>query len=612
MKFKKLLASSLACALVLAASGCGSSNTSGENTAPVISGVEDTAVEAGTEFDAFAAVSASDEEDGDLTSMITVTSTPSLDFVNGKVTVEKAGSYELTYSVTDDGGETVNAYATLTVTKQTADAVVYMDFDFSGEQEAEDHGWTANISDSADATAELKQGAYVFDVTSPGESDGDVQLVKSGLELKEAQYTIKVWAKSTEDTYCHIIARDESSEEWSTFGGAYNLEIGEEVSALEMNFTSSGEGSAEILINLGKITPNAENVEDTTPTDFTVTIDKIEIYEITGVQTQTLVYSCDFSSSEETVTVEAGDGAEATVAVTDAAEVSIASYPTDGGVWSIKANIGIGDVQIEAGETYYYSFTVTSDNNQSGECLVESAANYDSERANYASLNLTAGEETVISGTFVAENSVSDPVIRLQLGTASDGVTSNTITIDNVEFGTMDGNLQTVKTMDRFVAFGEGSVNEDNPELPWDTFNGTDEDNDLGVGTIYTENGSLFYRIDQGGYTDWYNKLICGYSDNPLTLEADSYYTIEITAKADQDVTCSFALSPIGDWDPRISEAMNITTQEQTFTFTTTDTLIVDMDFEMLFQFGSEDTANLGEVTIEFLDVTIYQMKVVD
>ncbi|MCD8022332.1 MAG: DUF5011 domain-containing protein [Lachnospiraceae bacterium] len=568
MKIRKIIAVSVVCAMTLAAAGCGSNTTTAENTAPVISGVEDTSVEAGTEFDAFATVSASDEEDGDLTSMITVTSTPSLDFVNGKVTVEKAGSYELTYSVTDDGGETVNAYATLTVSKQTADAEVYMDFDFSEAQEAEDHGWTANISDSAEAAAELKQGAYVFDITSPGEGDGDVQLVKSGMELKEAQYTIKVWAKSTEDTYCHIIARDESSEEWATFGGAYNLEIGQEVSALEMTFPSSGYGSAEILINLGKITPNAENEEDTTPTDFTVTIDKIEIYEITGVQTQTLVYSCDFSSSEETVTVEAGDGAEATVSVTDAAEVSIASYPTDGGVWSIKANIGIGDVPIDEGEPYYYNFSVTSENNQAGECLVESAANYDAERANYASLNLTAGEETVISGTFVAENSVSDPVIRLQLGTASDGVTSNTITIDNVEFGTMDGNLQTVKTMNRFMAFGEGSANEDNPEQPWDTFNGTDEDNDQGVGTIYTENGSLFYRIDQGGYTDWYNKLICGYSDNPLTLEADSYYTIEITVKADKDVTCSFALSPIGDWEPRISPPMNFTTQSQPITFT--------------------------------------------
>lgn len=66
----------------------------------------------------------------------------------------------------------------------------------------------------------------------------------------------------------------------------------------------------------------------------------------------------------------------------------------------------------------------------------------------------------------------------------------------------------------------------------------------------------------------------------------------------------------MGGWDPRIAEGMNITTEEQTFTFTTTDTLITDMDFEMLFQFGSEDTANLGEVTIEFMDVTITKRAV--
>jgi hypothetical protein len=34
------------------------------------------------------------------------------------------------------------------------------------------------------------------------------------------------------------------------------------------------------------------------------------------------------------------------------------------------------------------------------------------------------------------------------------------------------------------------------------------------------------------------------------------------------------------------------------------------MNFEMLFQFGSEATAALGEVTIEFASITIYQSKV--
>jgi hypothetical protein len=34
------------------------------------------------------------------------------------------------------------------------------------------------------------------------------------------------------------------------------------------------------------------------------------------------------------------------------------------------------------------------------------------------------------------------------------------------------------------------------------------------------------------------------------------------------------------------------------------------MNFEMLFQFGSEATAGLGEVTIEFTSIVIYQSVV--
>jgi hypothetical protein len=161
-----------------------------------------------------------------------------------------------------------------------------------------------------------------------------------------------------------------------------------------------------------------------------------------------------------------------------------------------------------------------------------------------------------------------------------------------------------------FTAFGPNTDNATNGDYPWQTFNGTDEDNDVGVGTIWMENDSLFYRIDQGGVTDWHNKLICGYGDNPLVLEADSYYTVEITAKATKNVSCTFFLNPMGNWDPRLSEGMDITTEEKTFTFTTTDTLVTDMNFEMLFQFGSEATASLGEVTIEFTSIVIYQSVV--
>lgn len=576
-------------------SGGGSSGGGGgDNTPPTISGVADQSVEAGSEFDALAGVTANDAEDGDLTSMITISAMPSLSFSNGKTTPETPGDYELTYSVTDKGGETAEAYATLTVTRQTGEAVPIYQMDFSTIA-PDGHGWEASVADGVSATGELKSGAYVFDISDPGNGDGDIQLKKAGVEMKAADYKVKIWAKSTKETYAHILARDESSEEWSTFGGEYNVRIGTAITPLELNFTSPGEGSAELILNLGKISPNPDNPDDTTPTDFTVTIDKIEIYEITGSQTQVPTFTSDLSGADA-LAISAGDGAAASAS---AGAFQIESYPTEGGVWSIKADMVIGEA-IESGVKYYYSFTVKSDNDQSGELLVESATQNDAARADFNGLTLTAGEEVTITHSFTAGASVEDPVIRMQIGNPSDGVTSNTITVSNLEFGKLEGDLETVKTIDSF------STARSADDYSWGVYNGTDEDNELGVGTIWTEDGSLFYRIDQGGTTDWHNKLYMN-----LSLPADSYFTVEITGKATKPVNCGFFLNPAGNWDPRVSDGIDFTTEEQTFTFETTDTLILDMDFELLFQFGSGDLANMGEVTVEISNITIYQRSVV-
>ncbi len=599
-KMRNLIALLLSCVMVMSLAACGS----GENEAPVISGVQDSSVEAGSEFDAFAGVTASDKEDGDVSDKIVVEAMPSLDFKNGKATPATAGSYELTYSVTDKRGVTTEAYATLTVAKQTAEAVVYKEFDFEDSPAADGRGWEAAISENANASAALKQGAYVFDIVNPGQGDGDVQLKLPSMAVQAADYRVKIWAKSTANTYCHILARDESAQEWATFGGAFNVPIGQEIAPLELTFTCAGEGSTELLLNLGKITPNPDNAADSTPENFTVTIDKIEVYEITGAETLNAVYT---SADAQGLNVEAGDGAAAEA---NGNAVAISSYPTDGGVWSIKANIPL-DTAIENGVKYYYKFTVTAENAQPGECLIESASAYDANRANFAGLSLAAGEATEVSGTFTAGTSIDDPVIRLQIGAPSDGVASNTLTFSNVEFGKVEGDKETAKTIYNFAPIGRGSVNEGNADYPLMTFNGTDEDNDRGVGTIWQEGGSFFYRIDNGGTVDWHNKLILGYGDTPLTLASDSYYTVEITAKATKDVSCGVFLNPCGGWDPRFSEGMDLTTQEQTFTFETTDTFITDMDFELLFQFGSDATAQLGEVTIEISNITIYQRSVI-
>ena len=605
---RKVLAMLLAVAMLLSLAACG---PKGENTAPQIAGVKDLTVQAESEIDVLAGITATDAEDGDLTSMITVESTPVLTFKNGKATPEKAGNYELTYTVTDKNGQAVSEYATLVVTKKTADAVVYQEFDFDTNHNVDANGWEAHVAEGVAATGELKQGAFVFDITNPGAGDGDIKLALPGFAVKAADYKIKVWAKSTAKTYAHILARDENADGWATFGGAFNVVIDETVKPLELNFTVSGDGSAELLIHLGKITPNPDNAADTTPENFTVTIDKIEIYEVTGTEVKNPVYTNDFASSIDGIVVSAGDGASANVAADNgAAKVTIDSYHNGGGVWSIKTDLALPENAIEAGVKYYFSFKINAANGQTGECLVESASQEWANRVYFGSLNATAGEDVIVSGVFTAEQAIADPVIRLQIGNPGDGVTSNVIVIDDVVFGKLEGDKETNKTIHKFHPFGAGTANGTNPHFPWGTFNGTDEDNEQGVGTIWMENGSLFYRIDQGGVTDWHNKLYCGYGENPLVLKADSYYTVEIVAKASKNVSCSFFLNPLGSWEPRLSEGLDITTEEQTFTFTTTDTLVTDMNFEMLFQFGSEATAALGEVTIEFVSITIYQSVV--
>ena len=606
---KKLIAILLTLVMVLSVAACGGKTeapvATAENQKPAISGVQDASVEAGQVFDALAGVTASDAEDGDLTTMITVESTPTLDFKGGKATPENAGSYELVYSVTDKAGATAEAYATLTVTKKTGEATLLKEFDFTTAEATDAHGWEAVI-DGAEATGALKDGAFVFDITNPGDGDGAVRFVKPGFTVQAgADYKIKVWAKSTAPTYAHFIAKNEAVEDWATFGSdVWNFRIDETMKPIEMNFTAPEAGSAELRLHLGKITPNPDNPADTTPENFTVTIDKVEIYEIVGQEVLEPLYTAEFAGSG--AFVEAGDGAAASVAFEDgAAVVTIDSYQTEGGVWSLKANLELPGITIEQGTKYNYSFTIAVEHAQGGEVLVESATKYHEARANFNGLGLGEGEEKVISAQFVAEASVEDPVIRMQIGNASEGVTTNKLTIKNFVFNKVGGDKETKKTIEAFAPFGMYAENVDTEKYPWQTFNGTDEDNEHGVGTIWTADGSLFYRIDDGGTVDWHNKLIC-----PITLPSDSYFIVEIKAKADKPVSCGFFLNPQGGWDPRVSEGMDFTTEEQTFTFETKDIFITDMPCELLFQFGSEATAALGGVTVEFTSVTIYQMPV--
>lgn len=82
------------------------------NSAPVIT-ANDKTLTVGDTFDAKADVTAKDAEDGDLTQKIEV--------INNTVDTSKAGSYEVTYKVTDSQGASVTK--TITVTVKTKDTL---------------------------------------------------------------------------------------------------------------------------------------------------------------------------------------------------------------------------------------------------------------------------------------------------------------------------------------------------------------------------------------------------------------------------------------------------------------------------------------------------------
>ncbi|MCM3038762.1 DUF5011 domain-containing protein [Paenibacillus motobuensis] len=82
-----------------------------KNQPPVLHGVTDLTLQVGDNFDKLAGVTATDAEDGNLTSRITVT---------GEVNTNIAGKYELVYSVTDSQGLTAEQKRTITVIEAAA------------------------------------------------------------------------------------------------------------------------------------------------------------------------------------------------------------------------------------------------------------------------------------------------------------------------------------------------------------------------------------------------------------------------------------------------------------------------------------------------------------
>ena len=161
----------------------------------------------------------------------------------------------------------------------------------------------------------------------------------------------------------------------------------------------------------------------------------------------------------------------------------------------------------------------------------------------------------------------------------------------------MVGDKSEDKALYRFIPYSKASE--------WDCFNGRESDIGSGMGTMYEKDGSMFYRVDELSALDYGNKIFV----NKITLEKDALYKIRFTIKANKAGKTWFILNQLdtSKFEPTVSEVCNLTTEAQTFEFTTDREFPLALDFELVWSFGQGYNTE-GDYLIEISNVEILKL----
>ncbi len=604
---KKLLTVLLAAVLSLGIfAACGEKTK--DETAPEISGVKATvAIESGQDFDALAGVTAQDDVDGDITDKITVSSIPELTFTDGKATVTEQGDYEIIYSVKDKAGNEGNAYTTLTVTRSIASETTFHKYTFgdSDTSSVDKFGFELTTGENAgEATFGIEEGVLRVDVTHSGNAMSDVHLerkdfvpVPSGETLVE--YDVVYTMRSSANALFSMAVNNGTEGTWNPLASQYNVQLTPEWKDYTLTFKSpeAAEQKLQFILELGQHdfgTAEAPNKQN--PEAYTVDILYIKLIERTGEEKLTSAWKADYSAA--TTGLAMTNANFGSVSFADGkATANVTGYGAAS--WENKLEQDT-TITVDPEKKYRLSVTMTAASAQAGEICVEDKTLEWQNRALYTAFALEAGKETTITCDFnqVAPtwaSPIENVCVKIYIGAASAGVTANTITISNIEIFEVTGDFAADTSLYRFTEYSK--------ESEWNYFNGREETLDSGMGAMWEADGKLFYRIDEISTADYGNKLFI----NKIQLEKNALYKVKFTIKANKPGTVWFILNPYGEYDPRISQTFNFTTEEQTFECSTTGEFVLDMDFELVWSFGQGYNTE-GDYLIEISQVEIIKM----
>lgn len=561
---KKIILLLVAVFSLIGLTACGETAPKDE-VEPEISGVKDLTVIAGEEINLLEGVTATDDVDGNITSKIEVTTLPALTVTNGKVTPTLQGDYEVQYKVSDAAGNEGEAFATLTVQPALAEKVVYKAYTF---ESAAVEGWSVFVfgeaSPAIEATHGIVKGKYQISVNNGTNEAWHVKFERGLPTEAGADY------KVTYNLVANVDGKVVANGNW------YDVTANTPLSA-SYEFTASGT-EQYVCLELGNLGAS-----------FVVDITSIEVTKRVGQDTYTEV-TPSFAFDDKGVaygTFENNSTGEVTTTATSAT-LNITRGSDDNGCWQSRLFVKPG-FDLAAGKKYKISVDVHSLNGHKFEICFN---NGDAEKGIGALYGLElAANETKTFDFVVKHDSAKDNLVLLfQLGELITPQGTDVVTVSNLKIEEVGGDKEETKETVVFTPVGFGTYN--------DAANA--------AGSLYLENGKLVYEMTRIGLTDWHNKMYV----EKLTLEADKIYTISFTAKADKEISCAFFLNVFGKWDQRLSEQVTFTTTEQVYELTVSSAFAATMDFELLWQFGSEANAALGGAKIEFSNLTIYSQDV--
>ncbi|MBC2068598.1 immunoglobulin-like domain-containing protein [Listeria booriae] len=253
------------------------------NDKPVIHASDQT-FKAGASFDPLAGMSASDTEDGDITANVTVTA--------NDVDANQAGTYHVTYSVTDSDDNTTTKTVTITVLTNEKPVITAADITQKAHRSVDPMaGVTASDLEDGDLTANIKIIANDINIDVPGEYHVTYSVLDS--DGNETEKTITVTILSNDAPVIH--GQDVTFKAGKAFDPiagvtASDTEDGDITSAIEMTANDVNPDVAGVYHVTYSVTDSDGNTTEATYTVTVLTNEKPVIH----ATDQTLAYGQAF------------------------------------------------------------------------------------------------------------------------------------------------------------------------------------------------------------------------------------------------------------------------------------------------------------------------------